>query len=477
MKTKGLSKLIGARESMTVEWKPSLSQINEIIESITAFSNTEGGRLFVGISKDGKAVGVSIGKDTIENLVNRVAQHTEPKIHPRVTVTKSGDKEIIVIDVKESHDKLVLANGRPYIRVGKSTRQMGKDEYERLILEKHKGKLYFDEQICKDAKITDISKEKLLTFVKKAKEQRGLSIDSRAAATDILRKLKLMKAGKLTNAAILLFGKDTQDFFLQAELKAIRFKGIDETRPMLDFKTIGGDAITLLEKAESFIYDHIPMRAWIESGKLQRQEKWLYPPDAIREALANALAHRDYASPGKVQVRIFDDRLEIWNPGLLPPPLTLYKLKGKHDSFPRNPLIAKAFFWIRYAEDVGSGTSKIIQWCREWGLPEPAYEEAGASFVTVFYNPKPEDVSQPSMVKSAEKDFGENAEKMRRKYGENAEKVFQSIKANLFIKTHEIAGQIQLSQRTVDNAILKLKKAGLLKRVGPDKGGYWEIQD
>ena len=134
MKTKGLSKLIGARESMTVEWKPSLSQINEIIESITAFSNTEGGRLFVGISKDGKAVGVSIGKDTIENLVNRVAQHTEPKIHPRVTVTKSGDKEIIVIDVKESHDKLVLANGRPYIRVGKSTRQMGKDEYEPFIL-------------------------------------------------------------------------------------------------------------------------------------------------------------------------------------------------------------------------------------------------------------------------------------------------------------------------------------------------------
>ena len=110
-----------------------------------------------------------------------------------------------------------------------------------------------------------------------------------------------MKDGKLTNAAILLFGKDPQAFFLQAELKAIRFKGVDETRPMLDFKTIGADAITLLEKAESFIYDHIPMKAWIESGKLLRQEKWLYPPDAIREALANALAHRDYASPSKVQ--------------------------------------------------------------------------------------------------------------------------------------------------------------------------------
>jgi len=127
---------------------------------------------------------------------------------------------------------------------------------------------------------------------------------------------------------------------------------------------------------------------------LQRQEKWLFPPKAIREALANALAHRDYSSLGKVQVRIFDDRLEVWNPGLLPPPLTLDKLKGKHDSVPRNPLIAKMFFWIKYAEDVGSGTSKIIQWCKEWGLPEPTYEEAGGSFVTVFHNPKLEEGGQ-----------------------------------------------------------------------------------
>lgn len=131
----------------------------------------------------------------------------------------------------------------------------------------------------------------------------------------------------------------------------------------------GNLAEIISTEAESFIFDHIPMKAGIESGKLQRQEKWLYPPDAIREALANALAHRDYSSLGKVQVRIFDDRLEIWNPGLLPPSLTVEKLKGKHDSIPRNPLIAKAFFWIKFAEDVGSGTSKIVQWCKEWGVP------------------------------------------------------------------------------------------------------------
>lgn len=153
---------------------------------------------------------------------------------------------------------------------------------------------------------------------------------------------------------------------------------------MIDFKTIGADAITLLEKAENFIFEHIPMKAWIESGKLQRQEKWLYPPKAIREGLANALAHRNYKSTGKVQVRIFDDRLEIWNPGKLPPELTVEKLKGTHDSIPPNPLIARAFFWIKYAEEVGTGTNKIVQWCKEWGLPEPKFEEAGGSFVVTF---------------------------------------------------------------------------------------------
>ncbi len=379
-----LQKIIGVAESQSIEWKPSLSQMSDIIGTIAALANTEGGKIFIGVSDSGQLLGVKVGKSTIENLTNKIHQSLDPVIHPKITTRSVGGRQIIIVAVKEYSDKTILAFGRPYKRVGKSTVKMSKVEYEGLILEKHKAELNFDSKICKSAKIRDISKEKLADFVKKAKQQRGLDINPNASSKEILDRLKLTKDKKITNGAMLLFGKDPQKFFLQSELKAIRFRGYDETGEMIDFKTFGDDAITLLEKAENFIFEHIPMKAWIESGKLQRQEKWLYPPDAIREGLANALAHRDYRSTGKVQVRIFDDRMEIWNPGVLPPELTFEKLKKKHDSIPRNPFIAHAFFWIKYAEEVGTGTKKIMQWCKAWGLPEPKYEEAGGSFVLTF---------------------------------------------------------------------------------------------
>ena len=407
MAQKNISKLIGSTDSTTVEWKPSLSQIKDIIETATAFANTEGGRLFIGVSDKGQVCGATIGKDTIETLSNKLAQHTEPKIQPRISVKKVDGKQVIVIEVKPSRDKLVLADGRPYKRVGPSTRRMSKDEYEGLILEQHKDQLRLDNQVCKGAKIADISKEKLVDFVKRAKQERGLGIDLSASITEMLSRLKLIRDKKITNAAVLLFGKDSQKFFIQSELKAIRFRGYDETGEMIDFKTFGDDAITLLQKAENFIFEHIPMKAWIEPGKLQRQEKWLYPPDAIREGLANALVHRDYRSTGKVQVRIYDDRMEIWNPGTLPPELTFEKLKRKHESIPRNPLMAQAFFWIKYAEAVGTGTKKIVQWCKGWGLPEPKYEEAGGSFVLTFRKSKfsEEDIAALGLNERQQKAF------------------------------------------------------------------------
>lgn len=188
-----LKRIISQDESETAEFKKSLSESKEIIKTISAFANTEGGRIFVGVTNSGKVLGVEIGKDTIERLINQITQNTDPKIHPHITVEKIDEKQIITIKVKESSDHLVLAFGRPYKRVGKSTLRMSKDEYERIILEKHKDKLYFDSQICKEATLADIDKEKIRWFLKEGKRQGRVNISIDAPIYEILMKLRLLK--------------------------------------------------------------------------------------------------------------------------------------------------------------------------------------------------------------------------------------------------------------------------------------------
>jgi len=299
-----LKKISSQGESETVEFKKSLSESKKIIKTISAFANTKGGKIFIGISNSGKAPGVEIGKDTVERLLNQITQNTDPKILPHITTDKINNKQIIIVKVKESSDHLVLAFGRPYKRVGKSTLLMSKDEYERLILEKHKDKLYFDSQICKEATLEDIDKEKIKWFLKKAKAERNLDIDYTASPSEALKRLNLLIDNKPTNAAILMFGKNPQRYFIQSEIRCARFKGIKAVKPFIDMKVINGSIYEQIDQAEKFILFNIKKAAWIEPGKIERQEKWEYPLDAIREAIINAIAHRDYYSSANVHISI-----------------------------------------------------------------------------------------------------------------------------------------------------------------------------
>jgi ATP-dependent DNA helicase RecG len=456
-------------ESISIEWKQSLSETEEIIETVSAFANTEGGRVYIGVSPEGKVFGVQIGKGTIERLVNQIAQSTDPKLHPRIFIKKTGSKDVLVVEVKESDDRLVLAFGRPYKRVGRSTVKMTKDEYERSILDKNKNRIRFDNQVCKGAKLKDISRDLLKEFIRKGKSERGLDLSERSSVQEILMRLKLLKSKKPTNAAILLFGAPN-DFYPQCELKCIRFKGLDVTEDMLDLKLITGSVIHQLQDAEKFIFNHIALSAWIESGKLERQEKWEYPPKAIREALVNAIAHRDYWSAAKVQVRIFNDRIEFWNPGRLPEGWTAETLTKKHESHPANPLISKQFFWIKYVEEVGSGTNKIVKWCREWGLPDPAFEYTGTSLVVTFQK-APEATGEEAsrtVVKTSQKTTQKTIQK-------TTQRILDLVRQNPAITRDELTKAIGLSNSGIKFNLKKMKKEKLLRRVGPDRGGYWEV--
>ncbi|HJH27382.1 MAG TPA: hypothetical protein C5S37_11630 [Methanophagales archaeon] len=452
-----INDLIKEGESETVEFKPSLSQTDKIMGSISAFSNTKGGTVVIGVTDKGEVHGVDIGKRTIENLANGIKQNIDPMVYPSIRVEKIDDKMVVFIEIEESKQKPVLASGRAYKRVGKSNHKRGYEEIRNLALET--SKVYWDERICEDASVEDIDEEKVRWFLKEARHKRGLDINENSPVEEALLRLKLLKEGKPTNGAVLLFGKDPQRRFIQSEVKCIRFKGVSVTGEMVDLRTVDGSVFDQLIEAEKFIFNNIALSAWIEEGKIQRQERWEYPPKAIREALANAISHRDYETTSKVQVRIFDDRMEFWNPGRLPEGWTVETLRQVHESIPRNPAIAKQFFWVKYIEEVGTGTNKIIEWCIDWGLPEPEFEFTGTSLVVTLWKSKLDEEYLDTL--------GLN---------ERQRKAIDYMKKHKKITSKEYAELFSITDRTARNDLKSLlDKKILIQRGTSKKLTYYEL--
>lgn len=347
--------------------------------------------------------------------------------------------------------KPVFFKDRAYQRVGKTNQRISANTIRNLA-KQSKPRLHWDGMICERATMEDIDKEKVEWFLKKAKRERGLEINPGIPTKEALKRLALTKNGDLTNAAVLLFGKKPQRFFLQAETRCGRFKGTKATKPFIDMKVFRGNIIDQVNKAEQFVLRHTSMKAWLEPGKVERQEKWEYPPDAVREAIVNAICHRDYRQSSNVQVRIFDDRLEVWGCGPLPEPLTIEKLKGKHKSILRNPLIGKCFFLMKFIEEWGTGTNEIIEMCRDWELPEPIFKTITGGLVVVF-----------------------RKSKLTEKYLEKIElndrqkKIIEYLKEHKTITSARYAEMFDITKRTARNDLVDLIKKGIISARGEAK--------
>lgn len=332
-----IRKLIAKGESQTLEFKFSLPDVDKILHDLCGLANTDGGILLVGVSDSGRMVGADIGKNTMESFTNKINQGFDPRLYPKIAKLRVDNKDLLLVEIKETTNKPYQVFGKAFKRVGKSTLQMSRDEFERMILEKHKKKIQFNSGICRGAKVKDIDERKVRLFLEKAKRERRLELDPKIPVKEVLEKLDLMKNRKLTNTAILMFGRDPQKFFLQTEVRCAKFKGIKPVKPFLDMRVIRETIHEQIDEAERFVLSNIRKEAWTVPGQVEREERWEYPPDAIREAITNAVAHRDYFSTANVHVSIFDDRIEVWNPGKLPEPLKPEDLKKEHKSIPVNP--------------------------------------------------------------------------------------------------------------------------------------------
>lgn len=360
-------------ESETVEWKQSLGEWKEIVETCAAFATAQGGTVYVGISPQGERIGVQIGHGTLEDLANKIKLNTDPPQYPTIITYGHESSAIIEITIEQNPIKPVWAFGRPMKRVGKTNQFLRRDEAHRL-LEVTSGRTW-DKFSCEAFMAKNIDRKTVKEFLDRAEIPLNTSLD------DLGKNLRIVSGSMFYNAAVLLFGKCPQNYFIEAQVKCARFKGTDSV-DFIDEQTFEGNILRQLQDALAFVKRNTRQAIRV-TGKPEHDVIPEYPVEAVREAIINALCHRNYADVGTIQVRIYDDRLEVWNPGNLPHDLTLRKLHYPHASRPRNPLIANALFRARYIEHWGTGTLRIIKACKPQNIKVEFAVDMGNFIVTL----------------------------------------------------------------------------------------------
>ncbi len=428
------------RESEQLELKKSTSELKEALVSMVSILNKhQRGEVYFGIDRDGTVMGQTATENTLREVSRAISEHIEPKIFPKVNDVVIEGKHCIHVEFAGSNIPY-FAQGRAYMRIGDEDRQISAKEVERMILDKNKDKMMWDKEVCKEAKISDISQKKLKWFLQKA----GKSFDT---VENSLKKLGLLLQGKLLNTTVILFAKSPEKFFPNAKLRCAVFG--ETTAVTIDMQEFVGDVFTLIEKAERYILENIHIGMRLEG--LYRVDVPEIDKEAFREAIINAFCHRDYYLYDSVNVAIFKDRLEIRSPGLLYGGLTIEKIKTGGVSERRNELLAEMFHQIHFVEKWGRGIGLILS--KE---PDTNFKEVGRQFVVTF--------KRKAIPETREK----TGEKTR-------EKIIQLIRENPKITTQELAKRTSLSAKGVEWNLKNLKDEKIVQRVGGRKEGYWEI--
>lgn len=242
----------------------------------------------------------------------------------------------------------------------------------------------FDASAYPDGSLDDISVEKIEWFLKVAQSERGFALSENTSPIDTLTHLNLMDGGRPSAGALLLFGKNPQRFILPSEVKCLHFHGKVVEKPIPSYQIFKGTLFDLIDQAVDFVLAKVDRRVIPSENQVAGEVEYEIPLKVIREAIVNAVAHRNYVSNASVQVMIFSDRVEIWNPGSLPLDMTIQKLAEPHASIPANPLLCESLFLARYIEKAGTGTLDMIALCRENNLPEPVFRQDGGQFVVTL---------------------------------------------------------------------------------------------
>ncbi len=475
---------------------------DDYLKWVCGFANAIGGIIYIGIDNKGNVTHLRDYAKLMEDIPNKI--RNAMGIICDVQLEDKQGKKYISIKVNP-YSVAVSLRGRFYYRTGSTKMELTGVELNEFLLKKA-GKTW-DDVVEEGATIKDIDEKSIAKFLEDSKEKGRMPETKGLTAFQILEKLQLTEGKKLKRAAIVLFGKDPNRFYPNVQVKIGRF-GKDSTD--LKFHEVVEDNLVQMLDEVQLQLNHKFLIRPVDFVGMQRIEKDEYPVAALREMLLNALVHRIYMG-AHIQLRVYDNRLSIWNEGGLPFGLTLEELKGEHNSRPRNPKIAKACFMAGYIDAWGRGTLKIYNSCTEHGLPEPDIIEKDGGFMVVIYKATQvideggaiggtieiflnefgtiqsrkkidSEINKEILMKNFgvfsdyfRKTFGVNSDEIRSKSGDTSLLSLMLIAIDKTITAKSIAEIIGSSQRTIENHLSKLKENAIITRHGSDKSGFYEI--
>ena len=388
---KDIKQIIAEGESQQTEFKSSFNV--EAMESITAFANTEGGCVLVGVSNKGKIVGVDTNEESVQQWVNEIKSKTEPAILVDAERYEIEGKAVVMLSVPEYPVKPIALQGRFYKRIGNSNHLLSATEIANLSMLSLQ--VSWDSFPALGKTLEDLDTESIDRFIERVSSNGRLSLSGKTW-TDKLRKLKLINGETPTNAAYLLFGKGNIGYNVHAG----RFK---TPSMIIDDRMMNGNLFQTVEETMRFLLSQIKVAYEITGKTTQRTEIFEYPLPALREIVLNTIIHRDYTSPMDVQIKVFDQKITFFSPGELYGKQTIEALKtDDYQAYTRNKLIAEAFYLTGDIEKYGTGYTRIRSEIASYPTMKFEFEEKPSAWlVTISYEEQKTDGNSELATKHA----------------------------------------------------------------------------
>jgi ATP-dependent DNA helicase RecG len=447
-----IRELLENGETDHVEFKSAFGK--EVVISLAAFANTAGGKVLVGVSNSGQPIGMDMSAESGQRYINEIKNATYPQIIPHLSSFEIEGATVLLFEINEYPIKPVSYKNRYYKRVKNSNHLLTLDEI--VELQQQSLNISYDAYSIEQP-LESLDWSLMERFITKANSTGRVNLGDDLLTN--LTKLKLIQKGKPTLAAMLLFGNHGYSLHLG------RFKAADT---IIDDLLLRAPLINALEEAMVFIKKHINL-SYAFDGSLQRKERWQYPIEALRELLLNAVVHRDYKNTSDVVIKIFDDRILFTSPGRIYGNLTIADLqRDDYVSSIRNKLLAESFYLMGDIEKYGTGFIRIRQWLKDY--PEIGYEMSEIG-----------DYFRIEVVQRHAKDLITDLKDLKTDLivgwglSENQADILLALSENPFATQQQLSARIGITPRNIRNNMEKLKRKGLLERVGPHKGGQWKV--